>query len=228
MKVDAEMGSGGTGSENWANIGLGAHDPAVVLLIETQAALRDDVRIVRDAVGLLGGDALETEAPAMLNDNAMSSVFARIDALETGAPRSRMAARAAGAAIQELLDLPDPVREYALMAAGGRGWQMAGPGLKIMDLDVGSDATVQLLRIEPGHGAPSHDHSGIEHTLVLTGAFRDESGVYAAGDLSTRNRGEVHRPIAEPGPICFALAVTEGPIQLRGPLGLLQRLFTRH
>jgi hypothetical protein len=86
------MGSGGTGSENWANIGLSAHDPAVVLLIETQAALRDDVRTVRDAVGLLGGDALETEAPATLNDNAMSSVFARIDALEMGGAQNRRAA----------------------------------------------------------------------------------------------------------------------------------------
>jgi putative transcriptional regulator len=222
------MAGSATGSETWANFGLGAHDPAVVLLIETQAALRDDVRSVHDAVGMLGGDALETEAVSMMNDNALSSVFAQIDALETGVRNPRKAARIAGAALQELLELPEPVREHALIAVAGAGWQMAGPGLKVMNLDVGSSATVQLLRIEPGHGAPSHDHSGVEHTLVLTGAFRDESGLYEQGDLSTRNAGEVHRPIAEPGEICFALAVAEGPIQLTGPLGLLQRLFTRH
>lgn len=212
----------------WSQFASGALDPAVMLLVETQAALRADAAGTLDAVNLLGGDALECEAPSGLAGDALDSVFARIDALETGSETSRRAARIAGSAIQELLQLPEPLREHALAAAGRKGWEFAGPGIRIMRLPVRSQAEVQLLRIEPGHGAPRHGHSGVEHTLVVTGAFRDEAGRFGVGDISTRQSGDVHRPVAEPGEVCFALAVTEGPIELTGALGMMQRMLTRH
>lgn len=212
-------------------LGGGSHDPAAVLLVETQAALRGDVARIRDAIDMLGGDALEIQAPQALSFDALDSVFARIDALETGRDGAReltrRAARAAGAALQELLELPEPLREVALDAAGRRGWQFAGPGLKVMELEIGSAGLVQLLRIEPGSGAPRHDHGGTEHTLVVTGAFRDETGLYRSGDLATMKPGDVHRPVAEPGPVCFALAVSDAPPEFTGALGLLTRLLRR-
>ena len=222
------MGSGSTGSENWANLGYGAHDPAVSLLIDTQAELRADVRVARDAMDMLGGDALEVEAPVDFCDGALDAVFARIDALEIAELAQPVAAKAATEALTEVLRLPEPVVEYAVEAISAEGWKNSAPGIKSLKLNVPSEANVELLRIEPGFGAPQHDHSGVEHTLVLTGAFRDESGLYGPGDLSTRNAGDVHRPVAEPGEICYALAVTEGQIQLTGALGLIQKLFTRH
>lgn len=202
-------------------------DPGLVLLAETQAALRGDSARVRDAVSMLGGDALELEAPSSLSFNALDSVMARIDALETGVDLSRRAGRAAGRAISEVLELPEPLREAALYALGGRGWQMAGPGLKVLDLDVGSQHEVQLLRIEPGSGAPRHDHSGIEHTLVVTGAFRDETGLFRSGDIASKAPGDVHRPVAEPGRVCFALAVSTGHPEFTGALGFVTRLLRR-
>jgi putative transcriptional regulator len=204
------------------------HDPAIHLLVETQAALRGDVARVRDSVELMGGDALEVEVPTELSFDALDSVFARIDALETGVDVSRKAARAAGAALQEILDLPEPLRDEALAAIGMRGWQYAGPGIKALDLDVGSSRKVQLLRIEPGHGAPRHGHTDTEHTLVVTGAFRDETGCYRPGDICTQGPGDVHRPVADPGAVCFALAVSDGDMEFTGALGLVTRLLRRH
>jgi putative transcriptional regulator len=221
------MAAGGAGSGLEVFEG-GSHDPAIVLLVETQAALRGDSARIRDAVDMLGGDALELQAPQTLSFDALDSVFARIDALETGRDQSRRAARAAGSAIIELLELPEPLREVALEAAGGRGWQFAGPGIKVMDLEIGSASHVQLLRIEPGAGAPRHDHGGVEHTLVVTGAFRDETGLFRAGDIATKQPGDVHRPVAEPGPVCFALAVSDAPPEFTGALGVLTRLLRRH
>jgi putative transcriptional regulator len=204
--------------------------PGLRLLLDTQAAIvsaRGDDRRLRDVVG---GAALEAQAPAALEPDALERVFARIDDWERGraATLSAAAARAAGAGLQELLGLPEPVREHALVAMGARGWANAGPGLRVLDLDLADDADVQLLRIEPGHGAPRHDHTGVEHTLVITGAFADGVGRFGPGEVSTCRPGQVHRPIAEPGAICFALTVSEGQVAFTGALGLLQRLFTRH
>jgi hypothetical protein len=34
----------------------------------------------------------------------------------------------------------------------------------------------------------------------------------------------VHHPIAEPGDLCFALAVTDAPLLFKGPLAVIQRI----
>jgi putative transcriptional regulator len=84
----------------------------------------------------------------------------------------------------------------------------------------------QLLRIEPGYGAPRHGHGGVELTLVLEGAFRDETGVYGPGDLSVARLGVTHQPIALSGGTCLAYAVSHAPMRFTGVLGLAQRLLT--
>lgn len=196
--------------------------------MRAQAAGQPDETVLE--ADTAGGAWLEAERPAPMSPDALDQVMALIDALEPARRPFRItaAARAAGAGVQELLDLPEPLREVALNAFARRGWQFAGPGVKIAALDTGGEAEAQLLRIEPGHGAPEHDHTGAEYTLVVTGAFRDSSGRYGPGDLSVRQPGEIHRPTAEPGEVCFALAVSEGDVAFTGTLGLLQRFFTRH
>jgi putative transcriptional regulator len=214
--------------ERLAAYAAGAASPAIRLLFETRAALQAQALLDCRLADGVAGSFLDTETPAAMAEGALEAALAAIDAVEITPAGHRKAARIAGAAIQELLDLPEPLRELALEAAGRTGWKFAGPGLKVLPLDLDSDEDVDLLRIEPGHGAPKHDHSGMEYTLVVTGAFSDEAGTFGPGDVSIRQPGEVHRPIADPGPVCFALAVSEGPIALTGALGLVQKLFAKH
>jgi putative transcriptional regulator len=120
------------------------------------------------------------------------------------------------------------LREVCLESAGTAGWTFAGPGVRSLTLSTGGLLPAKLLRIEPGQGAPNHDHTGTEYTLVVKGAFEDGTGRFGPGDLSIKRAGQIHHPIAEFGEVCFALAVEEGEVAFTGALGVLQRLFTRH
>ena len=87
------------------------------------------------------------------------------------------------------------------------------------------DAMAEILRIAPGAAAPRHTHSGDEYTLVLTGAFHDDAGLYRAGDIAIADPGVTHRPTAEPGAVCYSFAVTDGPLKFTGAMGLLTTLW---
>lgn len=203
-------------------------DPSLRLLVETQAALKGIAPLSLDLGDVIGGDALEAQAPAPVSDNFLAGVLAQIDALEDSHAQAREAMHAAGRALDELLGLPQPLRDISLDSAAREGWTFAGPGVKSMALETGGALRAKLLRIEPGHGAPHHDHTGTEYTLVVAGAFEDGTGRFGPGDLSIKRPGQMHHPVALPGGVCLALTVEEGDIALTGALGMLQRLFTRH
>lgn len=201
------------------------------LLVDTHIALKSDVADAAAAAEIAGGILLEDMAMEDMSDTALDVALAAIEAIETGAGEAaglgtvepKAAAGAANAALEELLALPDPVRERALEA--GAQWRFAAPGVRRIELIREGDATAELLRIEPGHGSPSHTHDGREFTLVLAGAFADGIGRYGRGDLCAVGAETTHRPIAEPGETCFALAVTDGSLKFTGALGAVQRLF---
>jgi putative transcriptional regulator len=76
-----------------------------------------------------------------------------------------------------------------------------------------------LLKIAPGAGLPLHTHRGNELTLVLSGGFTDETGAFRRGDLEVADGALEHRPVAMPDQPCICLAVTDAPLNFRGPLG---------
>lgn len=213
------------GDQFFSAYAAGTLDPALILLVETQAALREDVRRKLHLADAVAGAFLDMETPARLSDSALDRALALIDGLEAAPETTRKAARTAGAILDELIILPEPLREKALQAAGEAGWKFASPGLKTMPLALQSEAKVEILRIEPGCGAPRHTHEGNEYTLVVSGGFTDENGSYGPGDMSIAGPQDTHQPIADPGEVCYALAVTDGQLKFTGWLGLLQKLF---
>jgi putative transcriptional regulator len=206
----------------------GELDPAYTLIRETQAALVGSRNANEAIVAAIGGSCLELEEPASLRSSFASDVLSKVFAYEADLAVSKVAALAAGAKLQELLGLPQPLRDLALECAGQSGWTFAGPGVKTMKLVTGGKLETKLLRIEPGHGAPNHDHTGTEYTLVVVGAFDDGTGYFGPGDLSIKRAGQIHHPIATHEGVCLALSVEEGEVAFTGALGVLQRLFTRH
>ncbi|WP_394693214.1 ChrR family anti-sigma-E factor [Hyphobacterium sp.] len=200
------------------------------LLVDTHAVLKTDVAAAALMSDALSGAFLEGMPAEPMAENALDIALAAIDALESGAGEAagtqaisrKAAAAAADSVLSELLQLPEPVRDRALEA--GAQWRFAAPGVRRIELMREGDATAELLRIEPGHGSPSHTHNGKEFTLVLAGAFADGIGRYEKGDLCAVGEETTHRPIAEQGEICFALAVTDGSLKFTGALGAVQRL----
>lgn len=205
----------------------GVLDPAFRLLLETQAALRSAAQRRMTSAETLSGALFEGESPAAMRPDAFLSALSRIDADDDaeGDDRHRCAAMAAGSLIEEILRLPRPVHQAALDAICHGGWAFAGPGLRTLPIATGGRCHAEIIRIEPGWGAPRHSHQGAEFTLVLAGAFSDQRGSYKVGEIAVAGPDLTHSPVAEKGAICYALAVREGDLSFTGALGVLQRLW---
>jgi anti-sigma factor, putative, ChrR family len=204
----------------------GSMRPALRVLVETRMTLLRDVAspfAISDAVG---GACLSAETPSDLKPDAFDEIMKRIDGGPSTPRHHVSAAKAAGKAVAELLGLPEPLREYALLSASKRGWRFAGPGLRIMPLLIPGDDDAELIRIEPGFGAPTHTHRGQECTLVLSGAFADERGAYYPGQIAVADPNVVHRPRAIGDHACLCMAVKDAPLEFTGALGLLQKAFS--
>jgi len=197
--------------------------PGLRLMQATAAALRAAPPAPADA---LGGAFLEQEAPDALAADAAASALARIDALAAVDARATEAADRAGRQLTELVGLPDPLRERVFEAIdrGGR-WQFLSFGIRALKLpQVGGEGVTELFRIEPGAGVAEHDHEGDEYTLVITGAFHDGHRRYGPGDVNIGSPGFRHGPKAEPGEVCYALAVSLGRPRFGFPVNVMHRL----
>ncbi|EAP88760.1 transcriptional regulator [Oceanicaulis alexandrii HTCC2633] len=226
------------GDEIYTAYASGALSAPMRLLLDAQAAVNADVAQARDVVETMAGILLEQETPASMMPDALATLFDVIDSEEAGlgeagparfdsragSERSRNAASKAGQAIDELLNLPDPVRDLALDQGG---WSFAGPGVRNMTLLNEDGAKAELIRIEPGRGVPHHGHDCTEFTLVLTGGFSDGRASYGPGEVCMANPDTIHKPVADEGEVCIVLAVTDGPLAFTGALGWIQRALSR-
>lgn len=200
------------------------------LLVNTYSAINHDAATRAHTAEAAAVALFEDWPGEALSEDAIDVALAAIDALEDGLGEAAMphqvdrrdAALAADDGMAEIMALPEPLREHVL--AAGAQWRFAAPGVRRIELMSEGKAKAELLRIEPGHGSPSHTHEGCEYTLVLEGAFADGLSRYGKGDLCIADEGMTHRPIAEPGEVCFALAVTDGSLRFTGALGTVQRL----
>ncbi len=199
-------------------------DAPTQLLLDTYAALNGRAPHPFHEADAIAGALLEAMPSAALSDGALERALAAIDDAEA---KDRAFETARDDKWRELAALPDPTRDIAVQALGRRGWRVTGPGIRTLELAREGDATAELLRIEPGYGAPRHGHDSEEYTLVLAGAFHDGRQRFACGDLCIAGPDDVHRPVAEPGGVCFALAVSDAPPAFRGLLGVAQRLMGR-
>lgn len=81
-----------------------------------------------------------------------------------------------------------------------------------------------LLHIKAGGSVPEHTHKGYELTLLLSGHFHDEHGVYEPGDFIMLDSSNTHKPTSEQGCLCFTVAndslhFTQGINKLLNPIG---------
>nr|HMS95514.1 ChrR family anti-sigma-E factor [Tabrizicola sp.] len=100
-------------------------------------------------------------------------------------------------------------------------WRRVGGGVRQAILPTGRDATARLLVIPAGTAVPDHGHRGTELTLVLQGAFADESARFGRGDVEIADEAVEHTPVALAGEACICLAATDAPLRF---LGLIPRL----
>jgi putative transcriptional regulator len=170
------------------------------MVIAAHVSICEECRANLAAHEAVGGALLEDFEPISVTDDLRGRVMAGLD------------------------DDITPVLE-ALKRKPPR-WRSLGPGAKQCILETGKSGSVRLLHIAPGYAVPDHTHGGLELTLVLQGAFKDETGRFGRGDLEVADDDLEHTPIAEDGMACICLAATDAPLKFSSFVPrLLQPLF---
>ncbi|MFZ7093002.1 ChrR family anti-sigma-E factor [Primorskyibacter sp. 2E233] len=188
---------------------------AVNLIVATHVSLCDECRAAVEAHDAVGGGLIEECAPAAVSKDCLSQVMSLI--------RDEPAPVAAQVPVDPAI--PAPLRDYVGTSLADVKWRPVGMGVKQAVLRTSSEATARLLFIPAGTAVPDHGHNGLELTLVLQGAFRDEDGYFRRGDIEVASEAVNHTPIADISEDCICLAVTDAPLRFKGLLPRLAQPF---
>jgi len=184
------------------------------LVVATHVSLNDEARVRLAGFEAVGGAVLDDIDGAELGDDSLERTLARIAGM---VPEPRpMPSRGI---------FPTPLQRVVGGDETAVKWKSLGMGAKQALLCSDGEATARLLLIPAGQAMPAHSHRGMEMTLVLKGAFRDEDGIYARGDIEVADQQVDHRPVAEPGEDCICLIATDGRLKFNGLLPRIAQPF---
>jgi len=185
---------------------------AQMLLMDCYADLNDDARRSCRALASVGGVMIETDcAVEPVSAESLDSIFRKI---ETDKKAQFMP--------PDCRILPHALTVYTECNHQGVQWKTLAPGIEYYDLKIpcAKREKAQLLKMAPGKSVLEHSHDGLELTLVLDGAFHDDTGSYERGDVSLEEgHSHVHKPVADEQYGCICLAVTTAPLHFTGLLG---------
>ena len=186
----------------------GTLDEAFSVVAASHVAVCPACRSAVRAAEALGGELFDAAGSAAVSDDCRSRTFAALEQaglyrLPVAQPRP-----AFPRALAQLL----PVTNLEALA-----WKKKAPGVAIFDVKLPASAKGQLklLRIGAGRAMPEHGHGGEEITMVLTGAYRDHMGRFAAGDVADLDEDIEHRPVVEQDGDCICLVATERPTRFK-------------
>lgn len=191
------------------------------ILVATHVSMCDECRAQLASYDSIGGAMLDTEGEtlATLDTGSLAAVMERIE--NAPATAKRAPAKRTGSTV------PAPLSDYIGDDLTGVKWRHIGMGVRQAILPTSSQATARLLHIPAGAAMPDHGHNGVEMTMVLQGAFQDEDGYFARGDVETADTAVNHTPIADIHEDCICLAVSDAPLQFKGLLPRIVQRFIR-
>lgn len=192
---------------------------AFSLAVATHISLCDECRAGLSAYEALGGALVADCGIEEMSQGCLEAVLARLDQPLPAKPPAKPLVQSVGI-------FPAPLAEYVGGSLDRVKWRPIGMGVAQAILPTSKGATARLLHIPAGQAVPDHGHRGLELTLVLQGAFRDDSTRFARGDVEIATAADQHTPVAESGEDCICLAVTDAPLRFAGLVPrLLQPLF---
>jgi putative transcriptional regulator len=192
---------------------------AFSLAVATHISLCDECRAALAAYEAMGGAILEGGADlALMSEDALVRAMARLDALPAPAASPKKPKHPV---------LPAPLQDYVGTDLSAIKWRKLGMGVRQAILPTkGKGGSARLLYIPAGQAVPDHGHRGMELTLVLKGAFRDETQHFARGDIEIATEADEHTPVALGDEDCICLAVTDAPLRFNALIPrLMQPIF---
>ncbi len=179
----------------------GALEPGFGLVVAAHVEVCAHCRARIGAFEAASGAALKALPRADVGENALVNVMARLDA-----PVEPVGARDARSFIDRL-----PLKS--------KKWVAPGVWVAAVDTPHAHENRVYLLSVASGGLTARHEHSGAEFCTVLQGAYRDELGLFAAGDFAAADSDLNHQPIVDGDEPCVCLFATEGRLKPQGWLG---------
>ena len=192
----------------------GALPQAFDLVVATHVSLSDDARARLAGFEEIGGAVLTDLDGCTVAEDSLEQTMAKIAGMSP-TPRARPSTGT----------FPKPLQDMIGGDEDAVKWKNLGMGAKQAIICSEDGVTARLLYIPAGQAMPKHGHNGMEMTLVLKGAFRDEDGVYARGDIEVADQEVDHQPVAEPGEDCICLIATDAKLRFRGILPRIAQPF---
>lgn len=172
--------------------------------------------IVADMEEIGAGIIGQYAEPAEINQSVLTTLLDKIDAGQNKDNNQIHKDPEPDASNSEISFLPYPVRYYFETTGKKIAWKNVLKGIDKCPVPVSKKGIAELLKIEPGKDIPSHTHRGEEITLVLEGAFEDETGYYGRGDLIVLDERINHKPVSDAKKGCICLNVSASHIHLTG------------
>lgn len=124
-------------------------------------------------------------------------------------------------------DVPAPLVHLVGTQLDAIAWKRLAPGIwhRPLPLSKGVAGDLRLIKVEPGLHLPEHGHAGQEMTLLLRGAYVDEVGRFATGDVADLDEDIEHRPVADAEAGCICLIASVKPARYKGWLPRLLQPF---
>lgn len=184
----------------------GKMDDGLALIVASYLSFCPDARAHVTDCQKLAGTMLETLCePVNMRDGSLQRVLAQLDA-----PVPKKACREKMTLCDEIT-LPEPIAALLCGCGSTMKWRAIGGGSRIALLPkpcCGSQ--VMAMDIAPGRAMPRHEHTGMELTLVLRGAYNDEFGHYTTGTLAIHEAGTAHTPVADARQGCVVISAIQG------------------
>lgn len=170
----------------------------------------------------LGGALLETIKPASTEDDAFDSLMASLEPHDhSDTPKVKVDMGSVDKITQHF---NNPLLRYLPTSLADLPWQRQTKEISKFDLTSLLNVKgfqVALQKINAGAKVPTHTHKGFEYTVILSGGFSDELGVYHEGDFIARDTSHIHSPTALQNEDCICLTVLNAPLKFTG----WQRIF---
>ncbi len=190
------------------------------LVVATHISLCDECRARMHEFDAVGGAVVADEAPVALSEDSFEATLALIAREQEAQPEPAPARKSEGI-------FPTPLQDYVGGDLDAVKWRKVGGGVRQAILKADKSASVRLLHIPAGVAVPDHGHRGTELTLVLQGAFRDETDRFGTGDIEVATEELDHQPVAEEGADCICLAATDAPLRFNSLIPRLAQPFLR-
>ncbi|MET0282541.1 MAG: ChrR family anti-sigma-E factor [Steroidobacteraceae bacterium] len=188
----------------------GALPPAFAAVAATHIGLCPQCRAGLSDADRVGGLLLHQQPPAPVSENARLKLLARLQS----EPDDGVQPQPQSVAAADLL--PAPLRPYFGDSFSALRWRRVAPGVHHIRGPAMPHGELMLLRVAAGRSVPQHGHGGSELTVILSGAYDDVLGHFAAGDAADLDMDVQHQPVTSPGPPCICVAAVDAPLRFSG------------